>query len=106
MTHVTWNDAVEFCNWLSNLEKTQPCYRRDAKSGWVLLASGAGYRLPTEAEWESACRAGTTKQFSFGNEPAMLDDYGWFNHNSGGSPTAVGLKSANPFGLHEMHGNV
>ncbi|HEY5311088.1 MAG TPA: bifunctional serine/threonine-protein kinase/formylglycine-generating enzyme family protein [Pirellulales bacterium] len=106
VTQVSWNDAVQFCNWLSETEKLKPCYRQDAKSGWIILASGTGYRLPTEAEWEYACRAGTTTQFSFGDDPAMLDIYGWFNKNSGGSARAVGLKVANPFGLFDIHGNV
>ncbi len=106
VTQVSWNDAVQFCNWLSDQEKLKPCYRQDAKSGWIILASGTGYRLPTEAEWEYACRAGTTTQFSFGDDPAMLDIYGWFNKNAGGSARAVGLKVANPFGLFDIHGNV
>ena len=105
VTQVTWNDALQFCNWLSEQEKLKPCYRQDAKDGWILLPSGAGYRLPTEAEWEYACRAGTTTQFSFGDDPAMLDIYGWFNKNSGGSARAVGLKVANAFDLLDMHGN-
>jgi formylglycine-generating enzyme required for sulfatase activity len=106
VTEVTWDDAVQFCNWLSDQEKLQSCYRQDANSGWIILASGTGYRLPTEAEWEYACRAGTTTQFSFGDDPTMLDIYGWFDKNSGGRARAVGTKVANPFGLFDMHGNV
>ncbi len=105
VTQVTWNDCVAFCNWLSEQENLKPCYLRDEKSEWALLASNAGYRLPTAAEWEYACRAGTTTQFSFGDDPAMLADYGWFIKNSGGNVRTVGLKIANPFGLFDMHGN-
>ena len=104
VTQVTWNDAVQFCNWLSDHEKLKPCYRQDTIKRWVLLPSGTGYRLPTEAEWEYACRAGTTTQFSFGDDPAMLDIYGWFNKNSGGSARAAGLKVANAFDLFDVHG--
>ncbi len=106
MTQVTWNDAVRFCNWLSDQEGLKPCYQQDDKDGWILLTSSMGYRLPTEAEWEYACRAGTTTEFSFGNDPAMLDNYGWFNKNGVGGPRAVGMKVASAFGLFDMHGNV
>jgi formylglycine-generating enzyme required for sulfatase activity len=105
VTHVTWSEAAQFCNWLSDEEKLDPCYRQEVKGVWILLASGTGYRLPTEAEWEYACRAGTTTLFSFGDDPAMLENYGWFRENSGGSAQAVGLKVANAFGLFDMHGD-
>jgi formylglycine-generating enzyme required for sulfatase activity len=130
VTQITWNDCIVFCNWLSEQEKLQPCYQQDANAGWELNVAGTlrvpsprseegrdtrsvpttfedfGYRLPTEAEWEYACRAGTTTQFSFGDDPAMLDIYGWFNKNAGESAHPVGSKAANPFGLFDMHGNV
>ena len=106
VTQVTWRDAVHFCNWLSEYEKRKPCYTKDANHNWILLAAGDGYVLPTEAEWEFACRAGTTTQFSFGDAAAHLEDYGWYGKNSSGRPRPVGLKRPNPFGLYDMHGNV
>ncbi len=105
VTQVTWNDAVSFCNWLSDQEKLKPCYRKDADN-WILLVAAGGYRLPTEAEWEYACRAGTTTQFWFGDDVAELEQHEWYGKNAGGRVRAVGLKSPNPFGLYDMAGNV
>ena len=84
---VSWDEVTQFCQRLGQAE-------------------GKSYRLPTEAEWEFACRAGTTTQFSFGDDPALLAKYGWYANNAQGSTRAVGLMAANPFGLHDMHGNV
>ena len=107
VSQVTWNDAVVFCNWLSEQEKLTPCYRPDVKTGWTRQLSGNGYRLPTEAEWEYACRAGTTGQFSFGETLRDLDPHAWYLLKSGSKPVrAVGSKKPNPFGLFDMHGNV
>lgn len=107
VSQVTWNDAVAFCNWLSTREKLQPCYERNEKSVWRLRPNTNGYRLPTEAQWEYACRAGTTTQYSFGDDPRELEKYGWFLLNSGSNPVRrVGSKLANPFGLYDMHGNL
>ncbi len=105
VTQVTWNDAVQFCNWLSEQENLKPCYRKDADN-WIFLGAASGYRLPTEAEWEYACRAGTTTQFWFGDDAAELERHEWYNKNAGGRARAVGLKSPNPFGLYDMAGNV
>ncbi len=105
VTQVSWNDAVAFCNWLSAQDKLEPSYVRDGAS-WELVAQPQGYRLPTEAEWEYACRAGTTTQYSFGDDWKEHDKFGWSNTNAGGRPRGVGLLPANPFGLHDMHGNV
>ena len=90
-TLVSWNDAVEFCSKLSEKE-------------------GVQYRLPTEAEWEFACRAETTTAYSFGNDESQLGDYTWYVKNAEdvGQECAhiVGQKTPNPWGLYDMHGNV
>jgi formylglycine-generating enzyme required for sulfatase activity len=106
VTLVSWNDCVAFCNWLSEREDLIPSYRKDAKDGWVLVQGAPGYRLPTEAEWEYACRAGTSTQFSFGDDESLLERYGWYGKNARGAAQAVGLKPPNAFGLYDMHGNV
>jgi formylglycine-generating enzyme required for sulfatase activity len=84
---VSWNDATAFCAWLSHKE-------------------GKPYRLPTEAEWEYACRAGTTTDFYFGDDASRLGDYAWYAANSGGKYQKVGTKKPNAWGLYDMLGNV
>jgi formylglycine-generating enzyme required for sulfatase activity len=84
---MTYHAAMEFCRWLS--KKT-----------------GKQYRLPTEGEWEWACRAGTTTAYSFGDDPAKLGEYAWFEGNSEEMPHKIGKKQPNPWGLYDMHGNV
>jgi len=90
--HVTWLEAVAFCRKLSELPE-----ERDA---------GRVYRLPTEAEWEYACRAGSNARFSFGDAESRLGQYGWFDKNSGMRTHPVGEKQPNAWGLYDMHGNV
>lgn len=89
---VSWEDAVEFCKKLSD-------FPVEKKAGRV-------YRLPTEAEWEYACRAGINTAFSFGDEPGSLGASAWFTSNSGDQTHPVGEKKPNAWGLYDMHGNV
>jgi len=92
--YVSWEDAVEFCKKLS-------------------IKEGQTYRLPTEAEWEYACRGGTNAAYSFGGNVTNLSDYAWWQGNSSNGKAKtetnrhqVGTRKANPFGLYDMHGNV
>jgi formylglycine-generating enzyme required for sulfatase activity len=100
---IRWSDAVRYCNARSEAEDLQACYDLNT---WECDFSANGYRLPTEAEWEYACRAGTKTAYFFGNDASKLKDYAWFDENSGQKPQPVGQKPANPWGLYDMCGNV
>lgn len=89
---VSYAEATTFCQRLSE--------RPDEK------AAGRTYRLPTEAEWEYACRCGTTTVFSFGDDERRLGDYAWYQDNASGTTHPVGQKQPNLWGLYDMHGNV
>ena len=87
MILVSWNDCVAFCTWLSGQERET-------------------YGLPTEAQWEYACRSGSTARYCYGSDTAKLEQYAWRDKNSGNKPNPVCQKLANGFGLFDLHGNV
>jgi formylglycine-generating enzyme required for sulfatase activity len=101
---VSWNDAAEFCAELSSRENLKPFYHRDGEI--VSPLDGTGYRLPSEAQWEFACRAGTLTPFSTGDSEPGLLRAAHFGRNSERRTHAVGELLANPFGLFDIHGNV
>jgi len=103
--YVSWYDAVEYCNWLSEEEGLTPCY---SGSGETISCdiNANGYRLPTEAEWEFAARGGNNSRgykYSGSDNP---DDVGWYDDNSGYKTHPVGQKNPNELGLYDMSGNV
>lgn len=101
---VSWLDAILFCNKLSQREGLAPYYL--VKEDNVTVRGGPGYRLPTEAEWEFASRAGAATIWSFGDNPADLPEHAWFAANSGGATHPVALKKPNALGLFDMYGNI
>jgi formylglycine-generating enzyme required for sulfatase activity len=117
---VSWYDAAKYCRWLSEREgiaEEQMCYPPVAEiekcwGGNTPLRLPAdylqrtGYRLPTEAEWEHACRAQTATAYSFGGAAGLLDRYGWYIMNAEQRTWPVGQKRPNDVGLFDMHGNV
>ena len=105
VNNVSWHDAVNFCNRWSVVDGLTPCYQIDGNKV-TLIDQADGYRLPTEAEWEYACRAGSTTRWCFGDEEAELPDYAWFDKNADGKPHPVATRKPNAWGLYDMHGNV
>lgn len=85
---------------------TMTQYAAKQYTKWLSRLTGQQYRLPTEAEWEYACLAGSTAAYCFGDDPSMLDDYAWYIENSDDMPHPIGQKKPNAFGLHDLHGNV
>jgi len=100
---IRWAEAAAYCNARSRLDGLQPAY--DPKS-WECSFEAGGYRLPTEAEWEYACRAGTQTAYFFGEGAGELKRYAWFKDNAGRGPREAGTRPPNPWGLHDLCGNV
>ena len=100
------NDPVDSVTWIQATNYCAIRTQRELAAG--LIPAGTQYRLPTEAEWEYACRAWTSTQFFYGDDPGYtnLTSYAWYSANSGGSTQPVGLKLSNPWGLYDMAGNV
>jgi formylglycine-generating enzyme required for sulfatase activity len=115
INNASWYDAVEYCNWLSKQEEIpegQWCYEPNAQGkydeGMKVKANYqalSGYRLPREAEWEYACRAGTATAWSHGSDEALLRHYAWYAANAGDTMHPVGLLKPNGLGLFDAHGN-
>lgn len=99
---IQWSVAIDFCNKLSEMYGLNPVYRFTGNNAiWDTTANG--WRLPTEAEWEYLCKAGSNSDYSGSN---VVDHLGWYSQNSGLMPHPVGSKQPNAFGLYDMHGNV
>ncbi len=103
LEQINWTDAAMYCNDRSFAEGLEECYDEQT---WQCNFQANGYRLPTEAEWEYACRAGTKTEYSFGNNTKKLGTYAWYAGNSSKKTHPVGQKRPNPWGLHDMYGNV
>ncbi|MCG8423782.1 MAG: SUMF1/EgtB/PvdO family nonheme iron enzyme [Proteobacteria bacterium] len=103
--NVSWRAAVEFLNRLSKRDSVAPCYAEKGRDV-VWNRSCDGYRLPTEAEWEYACRAGSGRAYSFGDDDSALGQYAWYSDNARGRVHRVASRKPNRWGLYDLHGNV
>lgn len=113
---INWYDMVKWCNAASEIDERSPVYYTDSSKGEVYRSGridlpyadfeADGYRLPTEAEWEYACRGGTNSKFYWGDSYATAILYAWYGRNSKFMTHPVGLKKANGYGIHDMNGNV
>jgi len=99
---ISWVDAAMYCSARSDADGLQACYNEDTTCNY----DADGYRLPTESEWEYACRAGTTGDYYFDNDSREMDANAWSKRNSRGRHHPVGTKQPNEFGLHDMAGNL
>ncbi len=100
--NVSWREAVRFCNSLSSKTGLEPCYFLNSEGEEISFdPNNNGYRLPSEAEWEYACKAGTS-----GIRYGEIDAIAWYKENSGGKTNEVGTKEPNAWGLYDMLGNV
>jgi formylglycine-generating enzyme required for sulfatase activity len=110
---LTWYVAAEYCNWLSDQEGLERCYDPNDEGKFEAgmkpvpnCLNRTGYRLPTEEEWECACRAGAVTSRYYGESVELLRKYGWYVENSGSRSWDVATLKPNDWGLFDMHGNV
>jgi len=110
---LSWYTAAEYCNWLSDQEGLERCYKPNEEGNYDVgmkplpdCLDRTGYRLPTEEEWECACRAGAVTSRYYGESSQLLRKYGWYVENSGNRSWNVATLKPNDWGLFDMHGNV